>query len=303
MLKVIVTVGIPASGKSTWAKKQVADEPEKWKRTNRDDLRAMMDCSHWTASNEKMVIRVRDFILVQSLKSEKNVIIDDTNLKRKNFDDICSIVKDMDKDVIVMEKFFDVELDEAIERDSKRTGTSHVGADVVKKMWKDWKNVKTYAPRIETFIRGVKQTPILEVNPSNPWVVLSDLDGTLAGDISHRSPYDASTCEQDTLSEAVAETILAMREKGYHIIFMSGREDKYEAQTRRFIEKHIGGKYDLHMRKSNDFRKDNIIKEELFDQHIRNKYNVLYILDDRKQVVDHWRSMGLKCFQVEPGNF
>lgn len=37
--------------------------------------------------------------------------------------------------------------------------------------------------------------------------------------------------------------------------------------------------------------------------NIKDKYNVLGIFDDRQQVVDMWRSLGLKCFQVEPGNF
>ena len=43
--KVILTVGLPASGKSTWAKEQVSQNPGQYKRVNKDDLRAMLDCT------------------------------------------------------------------------------------------------------------------------------------------------------------------------------------------------------------------------------------------------------------------
>jgi hypothetical protein len=93
---------------------------------------------------------------------------------------------------------------------------------------------------------------------------------------------------------------------GYEVVFVSGREDKYESQTRRFIAKCFPDfkfGYELHMRKTDDFRKDAIIKEEIYKEHIEGKVNVLMVLDDRNQVVDFWRELGLTCFQVAPGNF
>jgi hypothetical protein len=54
---------------------------------------------------------------------------------------------------------------------------------------------------------------------------------------------------------------------------------------------------------SADMRKDAVIKQELFDKYVAGKYNVLFVLDDRNQVVDFWRSIGLTCFQVNYGNF
>jgi hypothetical protein len=57
------------------------------------------------------------------------------------------------------------------------------------------------------------------------------------------------------------------------------------------------------MRKTDDFRKDSIIKEEIYQNEIEGKYNVLCVLDDRNQVVEFWRAKGLVCFQVAPGDF
>ena len=59
----------------------------------------------------------------------------------------------------------------------------------------------------------------------------------------------------------------------------------------------------LLMRRENDFRKDNIVKQEIYENHIKDKYNVLMIYDDRDQVVNMWRSLGLKVYQVNRGDF
>ncbi len=60
----------------------------------------------------------------------------------------------------------------------------------------------------------------------------------------------------------------------------------------------------LLMRKSNDNRKDTIIKREIFEADIKNFYFIEFILDDRNQVVDLWRNdLKLPCFQVYYGNF
>jgi hypothetical protein len=57
------------------------------------------------------------------------------------------------------------------------------------------------------------------------------------------------------------------------------------------------------MRKLNDNRPDDIIKKELYDQYIKGKYFVKFVLDDRDSVVRMWRNEGLLCLQVYYGNF
>jgi hypothetical protein len=57
------------------------------------------------------------------------------------------------------------------------------------------------------------------------------------------------------------------------------------------------------MRSAGDMRKDSIVKEEIYRQEILGRYNVWFVLDDRNQVVDMWRLLGLRCLQVAPGNF
>jgi predicted kinase len=323
MLKITMTVGIPACGKSTWAKEEVKKEPEKITRINRDDLRSMMSNYHFSDANEKLVTSAKTFMLQQALRYGRDIIIDETNLNRRNFDDICKIVREMNIDCMVMEKAFFVELDEAIARDSKREGHGKVGEDVVRKFWKKSGGAqhKHYKPRVEIIQRSTEAsvaagTPT--VNNSLPFAVVCDLDGTLSlfnscrsdgsVDVRHptahvRSPYDASKSDEDTLNDQVATVLEAMNKSGYHVIFCSGREDCYRPQTEAFIKKHLSFGYELHMRKTGDMRKDSVIKSEIYDGQISPNYNVFLVLDDRNQVVDFWRSKGLTCFQVAPGNF
>ncbi len=84
MKKVIILKGLPASGKSTWAKQRLAAEPGAYKRINKDELRAMLDDSHWSKGNERFVLRLRDHLIVAALEDGKHVIVDDTNLHPKH---------------------------------------------------------------------------------------------------------------------------------------------------------------------------------------------------------------------------
>lgn len=317
MIKVEMLVGIPGSGKSTYAKQVVAKDPSNWVRVNNDDLRAMMNGSVWSADYEKMVTDARNYLIRDALKRGKNVIIDNLNLNRRHFDDVCKIAKSVNTDVQVYEKAFYIELDEALERNAKREGAARVPDDVIKKWWKESGKAqfKFFKPRVEIYKENKGNAPAFtapEWIEGLPEAVLCDLDGTLAL-IHGRSPYDASNCDvKDLPNWPVIETVLAHYKNGRKIIFCSGREDKYRPETIRFIEKYCllkGPKgeypieYQLHMRKSDDMRKDSIIKEEIYVNEIEGQYNVLCVLDDRNQVVDFWRSKGLTCFQVAPGNF
>lgn len=54
----------------------------------------------------------------------------------------------------------------------------------------------------------------------------------------------------------------------------------------------------LHMRQTDDKRSDYIIKHEIYNEHIRDKYNILAAFDDRLQVCRLWYELGLPLFRV-----
>ncbi len=138
-----------------------------------------------------------------------------------------------------------------------------------------------------------------------PKIIICDIDGTLAL-LGNRDRYNPSTGE-DLLNNPIANILKVYNNQNLfpiELIFVSGREDKYRDITEKWLQKHGITHYKLLlMRQTGDFRKDYIIKKELFEKHIKGKYEVLFVLDDRDQVVKMWRELGLTCLQVAYGNF
>ena len=161
-------------------------------------------------------------------------------------------------------------------------------------------------------------------------IIVCDLDGTLcniehrthfvqvaegaprvanSGDIIYpRKDWDSffNGVPNDTVNEPVLKVLDAFRstQHRHDIVFCSGRPERCRTDTVEWLEKHnfIDGYYELHMRQDGDFRRDDIVKQEILDKYI-DKDRVLFVLDDRDQVVDMWRRNGLTCFQVAEGDF
>lgn len=297
MPEVILTRGLPASGKSTWSKEQVLAHPGRYKRVSKDDLRAMLDAGRWSKANEATVLEARDLLILLALKDGKNVIVDDTNLAPHHEHHIRSITEKKAK-FKIEDQFLSVPLEECIKRDLVRPNS--VGEKVIRDMYRKYVAPAPNAPSYDETL---------------PTVALVDLDGTLAlmGD---RSPYAADLAYLDRINEPVRLLIESYLERGRSerdehfgtywnkIILMSGRQSEHRAVTEKWLADH-GIRYEaLFMRPAGDSRKDSIVKRELFDTHIRGKYNVDFVLDDRNQVVDMWRNeLGLTCLQVAEGDF
>lgn len=140
MLKVIICRGIPASGKTTWARNFCEKNPDYF-RVNRDDIRKMLN-QHYSVSNEFLVKKIEKSIIVNILTQGYNVIVDDTNLSKEAISLIDLAVEDYTdysglgefRNVSIEYKdFFDVSLGECVKRDSERVNS--VGENVIKIMY------------------------------------------------------------------------------------------------------------------------------------------------------------------------
>lgn len=301
MQKVILTVGIPASGKSTWSKAEIAKNPNKTTRICRDDLRNMMHNYTFSDSNEKMVTSVKEFTLLHALKKGHDVIIDECHANRRYFNETCTLIKGLDIDCMVMEKSFYIDLEEALKRNAQREGTAKIPEDAIKKFWKKLggEQHKFYNPRVEILNKTNLSAgyTLMKQDQSLPKAAIFDLDGTMCN-ISHRNPYDASTCDKDEPYDHVINMCKLLHDSGVKIVFLSGREDRYEELTRLWLDTYFGEDYTLYMRPTNNFSKDSIIKKDIFEKQIKDKYNVVAVVDDRLQVCRLWYELGLPLFRV-----
>lgn len=279
-MKLIMTKGLPGSGKTTWAKWYQKRYPNTV-RVNKDDLRAMLHDSVHSHGREDLVLKIRDEIVNMAFVGGHDVIVDDTNLSPKHEARLKQLAETINGAEFTIQSFTDVPVKTCIENDLKRP--KPVGKKVIMDMYRRY----LYSPTVIEYKKELKD------------VIVCDLDGTLAI-IGDRNPYDASKCMEDYLNGPIFDLIESTK---LPLILVSGRKDTYRPQTEAWLKEHKIEYIALHMRQADDNRKDSIVKSEIYETFINGYYNVSFVLDDRNQVVEMWREKGLTCLQVAEGDF
>jgi predicted kinase len=152
--KVIMTVGAPGSGKSTYAKSL---DPTQWITVCLDDIRAALfgdkkiyfkhlDENPWM---REMVHRVNRGMIGVALKSGKNVILPNTHTYPSSFRDVIQILErsNIEPQIVV----FDVPWDVLVARERARSDLERVGEEFLRMSyeqqwapdawWRSMKNV------------------------------------------------------------------------------------------------------------------------------------------------------------------
>lgn len=330
MPTMIVTRGLPASGKTTWANNFIK-ENKGYINLNRDDFRKMIygDNYKYSKQKEKFVTDLQMTSLLEAIKQNKNVIISDTNLNDKVFDTFKNLAKEhkyhfeihdtfwvfclnynkinKSPKSIIIEDIFNIKdienwnncgkffmfndyLDLCL-KNNKNRGVGYVPESVIKGMAEKY------------YYSNFKLNNIID-NADNDKAVIFDIDGTLAHKCD-RDIYDGSKAIDDYLDQNVYK--LLCMEKNYlgnKIIIMSGRDEKYREVTENWLLKNNINYDELFMRPENDTRPDDLVKFELYCLNVKHNFVVERVYDDRDKVVRMWRKLlGLKTFQVEYGDF
>ncbi len=297
--------GLPASGKTT--------DAEAKKRAfggvlaGRDHLRHMIFGAYvLTNEQENTITNVQRNLIRESLRAEQNVYVDDMNLRNRYVRDLVEIAVAEGAQWVIRD-FTNVPLDRCLKRNALRD--RKVPEHVIRNLHSRFIAGKEYPLPFEWVQKSDDLSGFMHYTPdeSLPLAVMCDIDGTLAL-MSDRDPYDGSRADEDSLNFPVGLTIRLLNDWGVKILFCSGRSETHRTVTRDWISEKLFWDAQtvdesLFMRAEGDRRRDSIVKLELFDKYIRHNYNVLYVLDDRQQVVDAWRSIGLTVFQVAEGDF
>lgn len=313
----ILTRGIPASGKDTWAKEWVAEDPGWRVRVNRDDERFQTyGTYHFEGTPEQVRHMEETMTLLETakveaaLKAKLSVVVSDTNLTHKFAKEWLRLAKKLGVRAEFVD--FNILLDEALLRNRKRAdeGGRFVPEDVIRKFYDRFVNRKTgqlkphpvLDPTFEPVVR--KYVP----RPDLPDAAVVDIDGTIADmEESGRGPFEWHLVGKDGPHKDVIDMIMRVQASGVQLIFLSGRDEACRQETYDWLVRYTStNSYlppKLYMRGENDMRPDQEIKPELFWKHVGENWNVLGVFDDRQKVVDQWRSMGLRVYQVAPGDF
>lgn len=135
MAELIMLRGLPGSGKSTWAKEYIESKPPgSVVRVNKDDLRAMMSNGKYVKSLERLVISVRDALVVAALQNKVDVVVDDTNFNTFHAERLRHLAEWAGAGFRI--KDFHTPITECIARDALRP--KPVGEGVIRNMAKQY---------------------------------------------------------------------------------------------------------------------------------------------------------------------
>jgi predicted kinase len=294
--KCIILCGPPGAGKTHWALNFLQrNKYESYIRLSRDDFRRMFKNVPQCEPNiEGLISDVLQAAAIKALVKRQNVIVDNTHLKASHINEFVSAIEEY-ADVEYM--VFDISLKKCIENDKNRENS--IGEDLVREMYKDYEVLRdSFVFQNKTKINKVfTPKPFIEGLPT---AVIFDIDGTLA-EKGDRHPFEWNKVDRDAYIDVVGEQARFHRSEGREIIVFSGRDSVCRGLTKEWLD-FYNFEYDqLWMRAEEDYRKDTVIKEELYQEHINGKYNVLCVYDDRLSVVDMWYQLGLYVFNCNQG--
>jgi predicted kinase len=322
-----ITRGLPASGKSTWAREQLRQVALRAARINRDDLRRTMhDGFSGAGWAERQVTIAQHAAIAALLRSGVDVICDDTNLRSRVVRDLVDLAADCHAEFVV-EDFTDVPVDVCVERDRLRDPADRVGEEVIRDMHQRYLadrpsplpvpvstrrspgSVPGSAPPSRSTPVGIadaqmaRSPQIYRPTAGLPEAILVDIDGTVAL-LDGRDPYDMRRVGDDQPNPAVITAVRAMHAFGHQIVYCTGRTDYARTATEAWLKRHVDVHYEaLFMRRTGDTRRDSVVKAEIFEREIRHRFQITGVFDDRAQVVRMWRALGLTVFQVAEGDF
>jgi predicted kinase len=308
MAKLVIIRGLPGCGKSTQAREWVEESPDSRAEVNRDAIRLMLGgYTVGSAAQEKMVTKVQHQAIHDLLKAGVDVISSDTNLPAKFLRELYRIAYSVGAEVTVHD-MTDVPIGTVLERNKNRKDKEPVPTPVIMKMYNNNIKGQGYPLPLPDLDSAGKAPDFYYGEAGLPVIDISDIDGTVASCEGVRSPYDYSRVSFDRPRKSVIDVLHDRNKAGKGLIFMSGRPDinNVRRDTEEWIRTYIGLPYEtLLMRPADRLQIDDaIIKRDLFDEHIRGRYNIGVVLDDRDRVVNMWRrQLGLDCLQVNYGDF
>lgn len=306
-----LTIGVSASGKTTYAEREALLPGVV--NLNRDDIRQELfmeehgrrfTWNEWkfTKANEAKVgeRQIQRTLEAMARPEVKRVIISDTNLKpvfRAAWESLAHTNGWEYKTTICH-----VTEEEAIRRDEARTMT--VGKKVIRNQMRVY-----HASNKELILQYFKDHLNAIWGDRIGNYVLSDIDGTVAemhkDEPGRRKPYEWHRVAEDSPRPQVIQVLRLLHEDDKDVVFFSGRDGVCNCETALWLHQHIPfTEYELLMRKPKDQRPDWVVKAELLLEIVKVRRTRPYVmLDDRNQVVDAMRFLGVEVWQVQPGDF
>lgn len=301
--KIILTRGIPGSGKSTWAKAWVAEDPKNRIRLNWDDMRNMMG-PYWVPSREPLNKHMLWDTVNTAAYCDKpyEIVIDNMNLNPDGWRTAEEWVATFnashhssDLQVQYELQFVDffTPVEECIRRDAMRPNP--IGEKTIRDIWRRYRHfIQTTA--VENVVAKARPTT------GKPKCIVIDMDSTMCFNITKRPWYGDGAAEgmlNDIPNTGVVEIVKTLQNK-YPVIVATGRDTSQAGVTLEWLSKHGITPTKSFFRTQGDYRKGVEIKKGQIEQILKD-YDIVAIFEDCEPIVQMYRDMGLTVLQPNKG--
>ena len=304
MKKLILTRGIQGSGKSTWARQWVEEDPENRVRINNDDIRNMLG-KYWVTSRENLVSSIKNNMAEEAINRGYDIVVDNMNLNPREVKLWEKVVELNNEDPdgykyeIEFKDFF-IPLEECIRRDAMRPNP--IGEKVIRETWKRYKHF-IQTTEVENYVNN-----LIKEDESKPYCLVVDMDSTLCFNTTKRPWYGEGAAEgmiNDVPNMGVLRLVEQWTKPGptaytNNLIIATGRDTSQEEVTKQWLAKYNIYPQEFYFRREGDYRKGVEVKKEQIEK-ILEKYNVVAIIDDCEPIVNMYREMGLTVLQPNKG--
>lgn len=333
--KMILTVGIPGSGKSTVADRMKAENPEQVVVVERDQTRTNLfgekyHRGNFPAKSEAQVTRVNEELMKRALREGKTVIVSDTNINPRNVQTLAKTARTYSADLSF--EYFDVAPEECKRRNRARGAAGgrevpdHVMDRMISQAYGDdgrLKEMKVGANGQVFFVpRSTPGSRMLDAYNkkaefANPMVdkavLLVDVDGTLANNAHDAARYLHPTdggkknfegffrsIANAPVNSQVRDLANRMREEeGLSIVVLTGRSDSHAKELLDFVKRSGIKASRVVAKREGDFRPDSDFKKEILAEFAEEGLVPVHALDDRDTSIRIMEEAGIMVSRVD----
>lgn len=329
-----ITHGLPGSGKSTFAHKEMEADPENVIIANRDDIRTQLFGAAYhngspNSEKEELVTQVQHKKIQEGLAAGKTVWVDDTNLNVKFLPQIFNLAEGHN----VEQFYFNVPVEECIRRNKERgrQGGREVPEHIIRKMAKntydEFGNIKKIVRTDDGMVFSVpdetegsrkidKYNEILKKNQvEGNAIVFVDVDGTLINNTHFAEAFLTEPAKKGkkkkfkeffkSVDKAphnpdVVNLANSMRNNdSLNIVILTGRDDEYAEELINAVDKSGIKAFRVIAKKHGDGRADFYFKEDIINQLKAEGFIPVHSIDDRPQSIQTYKNLGILVSQVE----
>ena len=297
--KLILTRGIQGSGKSTWAKAWVAEDPEHRIRINWDDLRNMFGV-YWIPNREPLLADITLRAVEEAMSRGYDIVIDNMNLNPKTVRYWEGVVETNNNTNAVSHfmyeikfKDFFIPLEECIRRDAMRPNP--MGEKAIRDTWRRYKHF-IQTSEVERLVENLRPYT------NKPKCIVVDMDSTMCFNVTKRPWYGEGAAEgmiNDVPNQGVVDLVKVLQNT-YPIIVVTGRDTSQAKVTKQWLANQGIAPEEFYFRTEGDYRKGVEVKTELINQ-VLDKYDIVTVFEDCEPIVKAFRTMGLTVLQPNNG--